>query len=82
MLQKKHQVPASTKSQRAKLYMSNNFRPLFFAVKRRLFRSVKNKKLFEQSEFFLFSVEKCRSRQKNASRCLFFVSFLLDKQKK
>ena len=30
------------------------------------FRSVKNKKLFERSEFFLFSAEKCRSRQKSA----------------
>ena len=30
------------------------------------FRSVKNKKLFERSEFFLFSGEKCRSRQKSA----------------
>ena len=31
-----------------------------------LFRSVKNKKLFERSEFFLFSVEKCRSSSKSA----------------
>jgi hypothetical protein len=36
---------------------------------------VKNKKLFERSEFFLFSGEKCRSRQK-VQTANFFVSFL------
>ena len=44
------------------------------------FRSVKNKKLFERSEFFLFSREKCRSRQKSADgEFLCFVSLFVQR---
>ena len=44
------------------------------------FRSVKNKKLFERSEFFLFSGEKCRSRQKSADgEFLCFVSLFVQR---
>ena len=42
--------------------------------------SVKNKKLFERSEFFLFSGEKCRSRQKSADgEFLCFVSLFVQR---
>ncbi|MBQ8770299.1 MAG: hypothetical protein IJZ60_03960 [Bacteroides sp.] len=49
------------------------------------FRSVKNKKLFERSEFFLFSGEKCRSSSKSADGSLSFLLsffFLLPERKK
>ena len=48
------------------------------------FRSVKNKKLFERSEFFLFSGEKCRSSSKSADGSLSFLlpfSFCWQKEK-
>ena len=39
--------------------------------------SVKNKKLFERSEFFLFSGIKCRSRQKSAALIFSFCYLFL-----
>ena len=43
-----------------------SFRPPWKSVKKFVLFYVKKKKLFERSEFFLFSGEKCRSRQKSA----------------
>ena len=54
----------------------------FWAWSGGAYRSVKNKKLFERSEFFLFSVEKCRSSPKSAALIFSFVTFLLHQGKR
>ena len=75
MLRKKHEGPAS----------------LFCRKAEALFGALKTKSCLNVREFFLFSAEKCRSRQKKCSRRIFFghspqqlvfVSFLLFVQKK
>ena len=81
----KRSKKASTSNERSDVGWKTSGSGLsFLPLSAGAFRSVKNKKLFERSEFFLFSVEKCRSRQKSAagafSFCFFF--FCADKRKK
>ena len=54
----------------------------FWALSGGAFRRFKNKKLFERSEFFLFSEEKCRSSPKSAALIFSFVTFLLYQDKR
>ena len=54
----------------------------FWTLSGGAFRSVKNKKLFERSEFFVFSVDKCRSSPKSAALIFSFVTFLLHQGKR